>query len=616
MRCSQWCFLLLVLILEIVASCDWDDCDEGMSLRQLRGQKTSQAAWSFEKPDPELLIWDRIMHSALNSTTGRVNRTIYNGWLKVPLVHDPALMEFEMPPYVCLRVRGLAALKPPAKNGPMLAHCGGPGSGRDCAMTMSAANFDIDGRHAIISDFDLLSIDQRGVNTSSDRYERAGKWGEVPPCPFNLSGRPLSRFPTIYCDEIAKYVEEPRKLMKLLTPIQGNASVEHHWKTYVEPIWRSGKIPYADMAPTNETFVRWYYRLVKLENSLCYETPRYKMRAPNGRVYNAMQFASTVDCAHDIDLLRRAIGADRMSWYGASYGTSVAGVYASIFPEVTHRVVMDGAVNPRPDTEARSGSCANGIQAVWGGIEKDCETSLVRNLSADEVCPAAPRVSSKALHVLKGSNRTEASYLLELMLFTVFHAEALAPLAMACIEQFYSGKEVEGCNKVLPMLSSYRIASNSSNSTKAKKDRFGLAIQSAVMGTDSAGRFDEEEFINWWRRVKDTDPIGSLWAKNWMVAMSTWPAYARPVPPVADAGIEAVIIGNLHDPNTAYENAQLLKRNFPEGYLVTWQGYGHCLTVPQHAMTLLKSYNKSKANNTLPEYTNGVAKYACMSKIL
>ena len=47
-----------------------------------------------------------------------------------------------------------------------------------------------------------------------------------------------------------------------------------------------------------------------------------------------------------------------------------------------------------------------------------------------------------------------------------------------------------------------------------------------------------------------------------MVAMSTWPAYARPVPPVADAGIEAVIIGNLHDPNTAYENPGFASRVF------------------------------------------------------
>lgn len=36
---------------------------------------------------------------------------------KVPLVHDRALMDYEMPPYVCLRVRGMAALKQPAKNG-------------------------------------------------------------------------------------------------------------------------------------------------------------------------------------------------------------------------------------------------------------------------------------------------------------------------------------------------------------------------------------------------------------------------------------------------------------------------------------------------------------------
>ena len=135
-----------------------------------------------------------------------------------------------------------------------------------------------------------------------------------------------------------------------------------------------------------------------------------------------------------------------------------------------------------------------------------------------------------------------------------------------------------------------------------------------------------------------------------MVAMSTWPAYARPVPPVGDAELQAVIIGNLHDPNTAYENAQHMAQAFPQGYkgknwgtktlglweirldlgqiqwrltvwtpagyLVTWQGYGHCLKVLKHATALLKAYNASKKSETLPEYTNAVAKYACMSKIL
>ena len=54
----------------------------------------------------------------------------------------------------------------------------------------------------------------------------------------------------------------------------------------------------------------------------------------------------------------------------------------------------------------------------------------------------------------------------------------------------------------------------------------------------------------------------------------------------------------------------------PSGYLVTWQGYGHCLKVTKHATPLLKAYKEAKKNQTLPQYTNAVAKYACMSKIL
>lgn len=75
--------------------------------------------------------WGRLQSPQLSLEIGSFFR------FKVPLVHDRALMDYEMPPYVCLRVRGMAALKQPAKNGPLLAHCGGPGSGRDCAMVMS-----------------------------------------------------------------------------------------------------------------------------------------------------------------------------------------------------------------------------------------------------------------------------------------------------------------------------------------------------------------------------------------------------------------------------------------------------------------------------------------------
>jgi hypothetical protein len=61
-----------------------------------------------------------------------------------------------------------------------------------------------------------------------------------------------------------------------------------------------------------------------------------------------------------------------------------------------------------------------------------------------------------------------------------------------------------------------------------------------------------------------------------------------------------------------------LRQAFPEGYLVTWQGYGHGLKdshTSQQGASILREYEKSRAENKLPEYTNAVAKYACISKV-
>lgn len=645
------CWFCLILGLPGLAlatpNCTVCDGSESLSLRQLRGVKTSitTEAWSFKDPNPDLLRWDRIITEAVDSPSGQINRTTYNGWLSVPLVHDTALLQFEMPPFVCLRVRGIASQVQPARNGPILAHCGGPLTGRECAQDMSEVSFlDIDGQHEIISHFDLISIDQRGVLSTQDTYERQGKWGVPPPCPFEESGQALKPFPEVYCDEAAKHnLGSVKQVLEQLVTVGHNQSMEELARTYVLPIYLNRGIPVSVLTEGNESFVRWYYRLVRLEHSLCFEAPRYKIQAPNGRMYNTLQFAGTIDLAYDIDLLRQAIGAERMSLYGVSYGTSVAGVYATVFPQHTHRVVMDGALHPAPDAAVRGESFAFASQSFWDGIVRDCEASVLRNLSQEEVCPAAPEVALKAQKVLHGTNRTEANSLL-LLIWAASYYESWAPLAMACIQQFFSGKDVPGCRelksrKAVNLLQSLQSLRNApdpgdpgfgsrgshpdwqhalkdivrSRNESTPVDRFLFGLPAVVMGTDTAGCLDEEELVTWWKRTKERAPIGIIWALDWMVAMVTWP-----VPPVGDASLEPVIIGNLHDPRTAYANAQELRQAFPEGYLVTWQGYGHGLKdshTSQQGASILREYEKSRAENKLPEYTNAVAKYACISKV-
>ncbi|WP_243716604.1 alpha/beta hydrolase [Actinomadura sp. KC345] len=55
----------------------------------------------------------------------------------------------------------------------------------------------------------------------------------------------------------------------------------------------------------------------------------------------------TTDAARDIDTIRAALGQEKISWYGFSYGTYFGATYATLFPERVERMVMDGNVNPK-----------------------------------------------------------------------------------------------------------------------------------------------------------------------------------------------------------------------------------------------------------------------------
>ena len=56
---------------------------------------------------------------------------------------------------------------------------------------------------------------------------------------------------------------------------------------------------------------------------------------------------STADVARDLDLLRRAVGDQRLSFVGLSYGSFIGNTYASLFPNKIRAMVIDGVLDPR-----------------------------------------------------------------------------------------------------------------------------------------------------------------------------------------------------------------------------------------------------------------------------
>jgi pimeloyl-ACP methyl ester carboxylesterase len=55
---------------------------------------------------------------------------------------------------------------------------------------------------------------------------------------------------------------------------------------------------------------------------------------------------STVDVARDMDVMRAALGEERLTYLGKSYGTFLGATYADLFPENVGRFVLDGVVAP------------------------------------------------------------------------------------------------------------------------------------------------------------------------------------------------------------------------------------------------------------------------------
>ncbi|MFE4452950.1 alpha/beta hydrolase [Streptomyces sp. NPDC056796] len=60
-----------------------------------------------------------------------------------------------------------------------------------------------------------------------------------------------------------------------------------------------------------------------------------------------LPYMDTVSAAKDLDVIRRALGAQRISYFGYSYGTYLGAVYAKLFPERVRRLVLDSVVDPK-----------------------------------------------------------------------------------------------------------------------------------------------------------------------------------------------------------------------------------------------------------------------------
>ncbi len=115
----------------------------------------------------------------------------------------------------------------------------------------------------------------------------------------------------------------------------------------------------------------------KPEKAWLKDTKKYAA-ACKAKYGELLENMTSMDTVRDIDLIRRGFLADKISFYGFSWGSYLAQLYASTFPGRTYRMVLDAVTDPSTiwfaGTKARPGYLEVVIDKFWAWTARNHKT--------------------------------------------------------------------------------------------------------------------------------------------------------------------------------------------------------------------------------------------------
>jgi pimeloyl-ACP methyl ester carboxylesterase len=151
---------------------------------------------------------------------------------------------------------------------------------------------------------------------------------------------------------------------------------------------------------------------------------------------DVLPYASTRNTARDMDVIRAALGENRLSYLGGSYGTYLGAVYLQMFGARADRIVLDAAADPQvygPNLLSRNGPAAAAAlqhRAAWAA---DHNSQYGLGTTTSSVLATVNRINEAATHnPLRVGKYQVDTHILPLFLFASFYddsAEAYAGFA-------------------------------------------------------------------------------------------------------------------------------------------------------------------------------------------
>jgi pimeloyl-ACP methyl ester carboxylesterase len=304
---------------------------------------------------------------------------------------------------------------------------------------------------------------------------------------------------------------------------------------------------------------------------------------------------ATADVARDLDFLRQALGDDKLTYAGYSYGSFLGVTYANLFPDRVRALVVDGVLDPIAWTTGRGDEAATlpfstrlrsdaGAQATLGEFFRLCdEAGPDRCAFAGD---AAARFAALAEQLRNSPIEIVDPETGETILFTYADLIANALFAM------YDSASWPFFAEFLADIEAAASPSALGVDLQAVRDRTGLAgrrhrvirypnFVEGFPGVACSDSVNPDDHSFWSEAGAAADEQFGYFGRIWTWASSpcaVWEGfdadrYLGPFDRETDNPV--LVVGNLFDPATRYEGAQIVDELLPNSSLLTVEGWGH-----------------------------------------
>lgn len=280
---------------------------------------------------------------------------------------------------------------------------------------------------------------------------------------------------------------------------------------------------------------------------------------------------STAEAARDIDIIRSVLGDERLSYFGASYGTFLGATYADLFPKRVGRMVLDGAVDPslstRETTLVQAGGFETALRAYVGHCVDagGCFLGQSVDAGAERIRGFLDEVESQPVET--SGERPLAAGNAVLGVWMALYNEDYWTLLDAALRSAFDGDGTA----LLLLADAYAHRGRDGYIDNALEALYAvncLDQDDAIPIAEVPARVDEFE------RVSPT--FGAIFAYG-LASCGEWPFQSQRVPEAIEAQGAApiIVVGTTRDPATPLEWAESLASQLDSGVLVRRDGDGH-----------------------------------------